>query len=77
MQKSIEKAMEAAGLSDRDVTPFFRVRVVGLHKKGRSPVSVGKNGLITIWNPTEKQVHSGLSRVVIYNCSGCQCIFTF
>ncbi|KAL5742457.1 hypothetical protein ACOSP7_029189 [Xanthoceras sorbifolium] len=55
IEKSIEKALEDAGLRERDVTPFMRVRVVGLtghdyHGKGRS-----KEGIITIWNPTEKQ----------------------
>ncbi|XP_039009037.1 protein BREAST CANCER SUSCEPTIBILITY 2 homolog B-like isoform X2 [Hibiscus syriacus] len=55
MEKSIEKALEQAGLNDRDVVPFMRIRVVGLtnrnyHGKGRA-----KEGIITIWNPTEKQ----------------------
>ncbi|XWS60009.1 hypothetical protein CRYUN_Cryun08bG0171400 [Craigia yunnanensis] len=55
MEKSIEKALAQAGLNERDVVPFVRVRVVGLtnrnyHGKGRP-----KEGIITIWNPTEKQ----------------------
>ncbi|XP_021288995.1 protein BREAST CANCER SUSCEPTIBILITY 2 homolog B isoform X1 [Herrania umbratica] len=55
MEKSIEKALAEAGLNERDVVPFIRVRVVGLttrkyHGKGRP-----KEGIITIWNPTEKQ----------------------
>ncbi|PPD97740.1 hypothetical protein GOBAR_DD05250 [Gossypium barbadense] len=55
MEKSIEKALAEAGLNERDVVPFMRVRVVGLinrnyHGKGRP-----KEGIITIWNPTEKQ----------------------
>ncbi|CAK7343756.1 unnamed protein product [Dovyalis caffra] len=53
MEKAIGKALQDAGLGERDVTPFFRVRVVGLtNYQGKgSP----KEGLITIWNPTEKQ----------------------
>ncbi|XP_050213613.1 protein BREAST CANCER SUSCEPTIBILITY 2 homolog B isoform X2 [Mercurialis annua] len=53
MEKAIEKALTDAGLSEREVTPFMRVRVVGLStypKKGGV-----KEGLLTIWNPTEKQ----------------------
>lgn len=51
----IEKALDDAGLSAREVTPFVKVRVVGLTSKGcaRKPT---KEGLITIWNPSEKQV---------------------
>ncbi|GJX07881.1 breast cancer susceptibility 2 homolog B-like protein [Tanacetum coccineum] len=54
MQKSIEKALEDAGLSKREVNTFMRVRVVGLtsNKQNRS---CPQQGLITIWNPTEKQ----------------------
>ncbi|GER55767.1 BREAST CANCER 2 like 2A [Striga asiatica] len=56
MQKSIEKAVEDAGLSERDVTPFFRIKVVGLTKRCKnSPKSRPKQGLITVWNPTQKQ----------------------
>lgn len=56
LEKSIAKTLETSGLKERDVTPFMRVRVVGLtgidyQEKGRS-----KEGIITIWNPTEKQV---------------------
>ncbi|XVF11135.1 hypothetical protein REPUB_Repub07fG0242800 [Reevesia pubescens] len=45
-----------AGLNERDGAPFMRVRVVGLttwnyHGKGRP-----KEGIITIWNPIEKQI---------------------
>lgn len=56
MQKSLQKAFETAGLTGRDVTPFMRVRVVGLSSKS-SPKSRQQTGLITIWNPSEKQVH--------------------
>ncbi|KAJ8550224.1 hypothetical protein K7X08_035710 [Anisodus acutangulus] len=55
LQKSLEKALQAAGLAERDVTPFMRVRVVGLTNKSTSLKSCPKEGLITIWNPTEKQ----------------------
>lgn len=56
IQKSIEKAVEDAGLGAREVTPFLRVKVVGLTKKGQQECSPQK-GLITIWNPTQKQVN--------------------
>ncbi|KAL5720910.1 hypothetical protein ACHQM5_013536 [Ranunculus cassubicifolius] len=55
MEKKIEKALEDAGLSERNVTPFMRVRVVGLTSKQSRNKSRRKQGLITIWNPTEKQ----------------------
>ncbi|KAK9289849.1 hypothetical protein L1049_008009 [Liquidambar formosana] len=55
MQRSIEKALEDAGLRTREVTPFMRVRVVGLTSKNYDVKHCRKEGLITIWNPTEKQ----------------------
>ncbi|KAL7248632.1 hypothetical protein ACSBR2_003387 [Camellia fascicularis] len=55
MHKSIEKALEDAGLSAREVTPFMRVRVVGLTSKNYLTKCCPGKGLITIWNPTEKQ----------------------
>ncbi|CAA2969893.1 BREAST CANCER SUSCEPTIBILITY 2 homolog B-like isoform X1 [Olea europaea subsp. europaea] len=55
MQKSIEKALEASGLNEREVTPFMRVRVVGLTNKCHQQKCYPGKGLITIWNPTEKQ----------------------
>lgn len=57
MEKSIEKALENAGLSKREVTPFMRLRVVGLTGKTSEGKDSPKEGLITIWNPTEKQVN--------------------
>ncbi|XP_042510646.1 protein BREAST CANCER SUSCEPTIBILITY 2 homolog B-like isoform X2 [Macadamia integrifolia] len=55
MRDKIEKAIENAGLSGRDVTPFMRVRVVGLASKHCHRKGCMRDGLITIWNPTEKQ----------------------
>ncbi|KAM0948097.1 putative breast cancer type 2 susceptibility protein [Dioscorea sansibarensis] len=55
IHKKIEKALENAGLGAREVTPFMRVRVVGLTSKGSSKKARPKEGLIAIWNPTEKQ----------------------
>ncbi|KAF3962282.1 hypothetical protein CMV_013187 [Castanea mollissima] len=55
MEKSIEKALEDSGLGEREVTPFMRVRVVGLNNKISDRKDSPKEGLITIWNPTEKQ----------------------
>lgn len=57
MEKSIEKALEDVGLGEREVTPFMRVRVVGLNSKISDRKDSPKEGLITIWNPTEKQVN--------------------
>ncbi|KAK4799413.1 hypothetical protein SAY86_024778 [Trapa natans] len=57
IEKSIEKALQDAGLRKREVTPFMRVRVVGLRSKGcRRHCGPGK-GLITIWNPSERMQH--------------------
>ncbi|PON42490.1 Breast cancer type 2 susceptibility protein [Parasponia andersonii] len=55
MEKSIEKALENAGLGKREVNPFMRVRVVGLTSRTYQRKDSPKEGLITIWNPTEKQ----------------------
>lgn len=56
MEKSIEKALENAGLGKREVIPFMRLRVVGLTSKTYQGKDSPKEGLTTIWNPTEKQV---------------------
>ncbi|XP_061356921.1 protein BREAST CANCER SUSCEPTIBILITY 2 homolog B-like [Gastrolobium bilobum] len=53
MEKSIEKALKDAGLRHREITPFMRLRVVGLTYKNRHDKP--KEGVVTIWNPTEKQ----------------------
>ncbi|KAG8647794.1 hypothetical protein MANES_09G111200v8 [Manihot esculenta] len=53
MEKAVKKALQDAGLAERDVTPFMRVRVVGL--TNYQDKCFPKEGLITIWNPTEKQ----------------------
>ncbi|KAG5619799.1 hypothetical protein H5410_005017 [Solanum commersonii] len=69
LQKSLEKALQTAGLAERDVTPFMRVRVVGLTSK-RTPLKCcPKEGLITIWNPTEKQ-HCGLAEGQAFSVTG-------
>ncbi|CAJ1921931.1 unnamed protein product, partial [Sphenostylis stenocarpa] len=52
-EKSIEKALKDAGLGHREVTPFMKLRVVGLTYKTRQDKP--KEGTVTIWNPTEKQ----------------------
>ncbi|KAK6917158.1 hypothetical protein RJ641_017909 [Dillenia turbinata] len=55
MEKLIEKALKDGSLDEREVTPFMRVRVVGLTAK----ISHGKyhagEALITIWDLTQKQ----------------------
>lgn len=61
MEKSIEKALKDAGLINREVTPFMRLRVVGLTYKTRQDRP--KEGIVTIWNPTEKQVRLVVSQL--------------
>ncbi|XP_044974947.1 protein BREAST CANCER SUSCEPTIBILITY 2 homolog A-like isoform X2 [Hordeum vulgare subsp. vulgare] len=53
--KKVENALEVAGLSSRDVTPFLKVRVTSLVHRISATKTINKEGLITIWNPTEKQ----------------------
>ncbi|XP_034695014.1 protein BREAST CANCER SUSCEPTIBILITY 2 homolog B-like isoform X1 [Vitis riparia] len=70
LQKSIEMALEGAGLSTREVTPFMRVRVVGLTCKSYEGKIHHKEGLITIWNPTEKQQQFDLVEGQAYAVAG-------
>ncbi|KAG0477017.1 hypothetical protein HPP92_013858 [Vanilla planifolia] len=67
--EKIEKAIQEAGLGSRDVTPFMRVRVTGLIKLGSFDNHRPREGLITIWNPTEKQ-KVDLLEGQIYSVSG-------
>ncbi|XP_058787190.1 protein BREAST CANCER SUSCEPTIBILITY 2 homolog B-like [Vicia villosa] len=53
MESAIKKALKDTGLENRAVTPFMRLRVVGLTYKSRQEKP--KEGIVTIWNPTEKQ----------------------
>lgn len=70
LKKKIEKAIEDAGLVSRDVTPFIRVKVTGLNCIENSKVNQPKEGLITIWKPTEKQVMLKISIYpIFYNIS--------
>ncbi|XP_065852244.1 protein BREAST CANCER SUSCEPTIBILITY 2 homolog B [Euphorbia lathyris] len=54
MEKAVKKALQEACLEEREVTPFMRVRVVGLCNYQGKDIPT-KEGLITIWSPTEKQ----------------------
>ncbi|CAO2208891.1 unnamed protein product [Urochloa humidicola] len=67
--KKVQKALEVADLSSRDVTPFLKVRVMGLVSKLSASTSSNKEGLITIWNPTEMQ-KSDLVEGQIYSVTG-------
>ncbi|KAJ3686696.1 hypothetical protein LUZ61_015860 [Rhynchospora tenuis] len=69
LSKKIENALEQAGLGLRDVSPFMKVRVVGLHSKNFSRNSRNKEGLVTIWNPTEKH-KMDLVEGAIYHVTG-------
>ncbi|KAK4258374.1 hypothetical protein QN277_007832 [Acacia crassicarpa] len=51
--KSNEQALKDAGWGKRDAIQFMRVRVVGLTQKDREDMP--REGLVTIWYPTEKQ----------------------
>ncbi|KAI5406542.1 protein BREAST CANCER SUSCEPTIBILITY 2 homolog A [Lathyrus oleraceus] len=53
MESAINKALKDTGLGNRRVTPFMRLRVVGLTCKTRQEKP--KEGIVTIWNPTQKQ----------------------
>ncbi|CAL4951790.1 unnamed protein product [Urochloa decumbens] len=67
--KKVQKALEVADLSSRDVTPFLKVRVMGLVSKLSASTSSNKEGLITIWNPTEMQ-KADLVEGQIYSVTG-------
>ncbi|XP_068635354.1 protein BREAST CANCER SUSCEPTIBILITY 2 homolog A-like [Aristolochia californica] len=56
LQKKIEEALVDAGLGERQVTPFMRVRIVGLTGKYSRSKGPLREGMITIWNPTEKLI---------------------
>ncbi|KAF7849345.1 hypothetical protein BT93_L0963 [Corymbia citriodora subsp. variegata] len=58
MEKSIKKALQDAGLTEREVTAFMRVRVVGLKRKTYHGKTSQEEGFVTIWNPTEKQAYA-------------------
>ncbi|XVF35777.1 hypothetical protein REPUB_Repub19eG0000200 [Reevesia pubescens] len=51
------KSKLEVGLNERDVVPFMRVRVVGLTTRNYRGKGRPKEGIITIWNPIEKQVN--------------------
>ncbi|KAL0842783.1 hypothetical protein Bca101_016028 [Brassica carinata] len=55
MENSVAKALEEAGLGERDVTPFMRIRLVGLRSLSYDREHNPKEGIVTIWNPTERQ----------------------
>lgn len=55
------KALDDAGLTEREVMPLMRMRVVGLTRNLYEGKKSSKEGLITIWNPSEKQVNLSLS----------------
>nr|XP_043623524.1 protein BREAST CANCER SUSCEPTIBILITY 2 homolog B-like [Erigeron canadensis] len=55
MQKLIEKALDEAGLRRREVNTFMRARVVGLTSRSNNQKSCSRQGMVTIWNPSEEQ----------------------
>ncbi|KAL1206786.1 BREAST CANCER SUSCEPTIBILITY 2-like protein B [Cardamine amara subsp. amara] len=55
VEKSVAKALEDANLGERNVTPFMRIRLVGLTSVSYEGDHNPKEGIVTIWNPTERQ----------------------
>ncbi|KAF3794432.1 BREAST CANCER SUSCEPTIBILITY 2-like protein A [Nymphaea thermarum] len=56
IKKRVEMALDGAGLRSREVTPFLRVQVVGMTPRNSNITRPCRRGLITIWEPTEKQL---------------------
>ncbi|KAM7262420.1 hypothetical protein ACFE04_000103 [Oxalis oulophora] len=54
LEKAIKKALEDAGLNEKNVNPFMRVKVVGLTGKNCTIKDSPKEGIITVWQPSEK-----------------------
>ncbi|CAH8365458.1 unnamed protein product [Eruca vesicaria subsp. sativa] len=69
MEKSLAKALEDAGLGERDVTPFMRIRLVGLTSLSYDGHPNPKEAILTIWNPTETQ-RTELTEGKIYAMKG-------
>ncbi|KAL0662269.1 hypothetical protein Bca4012_099106 [Brassica carinata] len=69
MEKSVAKALEDAGLGERDVTPFMRIRLVGLTSLSYDGHPNPKEAILTIWNPTETQ-RTELTEGKIYAMKG-------
>lgn len=64
LEKHIQKALADADLDSRKVTPFMRLRITGLSCKEMNKTNckegnrgiLKREGLVTIWQPTAKQV---------------------
>jgi breast cancer 2 susceptibility protein len=54
-EKSVAETLEDAGLGERNVTPFMRIRLVGLTSLSYEGEHNPKEGIVTIWDPTERQ----------------------
>jgi len=72
MESSIEKALKDPGLGNQDVTPFMKLRIIGLTYKYRRDKT--KEGIVTTWNPTYKQVSliRQLQRIMFKYLYGCR-----
>ncbi|KAI4313037.1 hypothetical protein MLD38_037816 [Melastoma candidum] len=57
LDKLIQNAIRDAGLTEREVTSFMRVRVVGLRRRDLPGEDGCDEGFITIWEPTDSQQH--------------------
>ncbi|KAI4341860.1 hypothetical protein MLD38_026534 [Melastoma candidum] len=55
LDKLIQNAVRDAGLTEREVTSFMRVRVVGLRRRDLPGEHGCDEGFITIWEPTDSQ----------------------
>ncbi|XP_049936244.1 protein BREAST CANCER SUSCEPTIBILITY 2 homolog A-like isoform X2 [Nymphaea colorata] len=69
IKKRVEMALDGAGLRSREVTPFLRVQVVGMTPRNSNITRPCRRGLITIWEPTEKQLLD-LEEGQVYSVTG-------
>ncbi|CAA0392660.1 unnamed protein product [Arabidopsis thaliana] len=68
-EKSVAETLEDAGLGERNVTPFMRIRLVGLTSLSYEGEHNPKEGIVTIWDPTERQ-RTELTEGKIYMMKG-------
>ncbi|CAN6467440.1 unnamed protein product [Victoria cruziana] len=69
IKKRVEMALDGAGLRSREVTPFLRVHVIGMTLRNSRIRKPCRKGLITIWEPTEKQLLD-LEEGQVYSVTG-------
>ncbi|CAN8323419.1 unnamed protein product [Cochlearia groenlandica] len=55
-EKPVAESLKEAGLCERDVSPFIRIKLVGLMSLAYEGERCPKEGIVTIWDPTETQL---------------------